>query len=126
MKNYFEEFYKRYEALKSDLEIKNINALKPETVKSILNIESKDALDPKNAQTLNNLVMAGLGMGTLYLRMGAVLMIAEKTKPGAEPDVSFLKVIADKLIHKLPADGEWKDIWKAYLTNANTPKWNIS
>ena len=35
MKNYFEEFYKRYEALKSDLEIKNINALKPETVKSL-------------------------------------------------------------------------------------------
>lgn len=124
MKNYFEEFYKRYETLKSVLEIKDINALKPEAVKSILNNESKNPSDQKNAQTLNNLVMAGLGMGTLYLRMGAVLMIAEKTKPDAEKDVSFLKLIAEKLIHKLPADGEWKDIWQAYLSKDNKSEWN--
>jgi hypothetical protein len=55
--------------------------------------------------------------------MGAVLMIAEKTKSEAEKDVSFLKIISEKLIHKLPADGEWKDIWKAYLTNDNKSEW---
>ncbi len=115
MKNYFEEFYNRYEELKSELKISDINSLNKEIVKAILE---------KNAQGLNNLVMAGLGMGTLYLRMGAVLMIAEKTKPDAEKDVSFLKVIAEKLIHKLPADGEWKDIWNAYLSNNNQGEWN--
>ncbi len=124
MKNYFEDFYKRYEALKSDLELKDIKTLNSKVIKSILINESKDASDSKNSQTLNNLVMAGLGMGTLYLRMGAVLMIAEKTKQRAESDVSFLKVIAEKLIHKLPADGEWKDIWKAYLTKDNKSEWN--
>ena len=115
MKNYFEEFYNRYEELKSELKISDINSLNKEIVKAIIE---------KNAQGLNNLVMAGLGMGTLYLRMGAVLMIAEKTKPDAEKDVSFLKVIAEKLIHKLPADGEWKDIWNAYLSNNNQGEWN--
>jgi hypothetical protein len=115
MKNYFEEFYNRYEELKSELKLTDINSLNKEIVKAIIE---------KNAQGLNNLVMAGLGMGTLYLRMGAVLMIAEKTKPDAEKDVSFLKVIAEKLIHKLPADGEWKDIWNAYLSNNNQGEWN--
>jgi hypothetical protein len=124
MKNYFEEFYQRYESLKSELGIKDIVALNLETLTSILKNESQARSDSKNAQTLNNLVMAGLGMGTLYLRMGAVLMIAEKTKQGVEPDVSFLKVIADKLIHKLPADGEWKDIWVAYLAKNASSEWN--
>jgi hypothetical protein len=124
MKNYFEEFYKRYEELKSDLELRDIKDLKPEAIKLILNNESKVSSDSKNAQTLNNLVMAGLGMGTLYLRMGAVLMIAEKTKPENEKDVAFLKIIAEKLIHKLPADGEWKDIWNAYISNNIQGEWS--
>lgn len=124
MKNYFEEFYKRYEDLKSKLGIKDKADLRPETLASILNNESQDKSDSKNAQTLNNLVMAGLGMGTLYLRMGAVLMIAEKTKQGTEPDVSFLKVIAEVLIHNKPTDGYWKDIWIAYLSKNNQSEWH--
>lgn len=124
MRNYFEEFYNRYKSLKSELGIEDVITLKPESLASLLKNDSKDQSDSKNAQTLNNLFMAGLGMGTLYLRMGAVLMIAEKTGEGAEPDVSFLKVIADKLIYKLPADGEWKDIWTAYLTKHNVSEWN--
>jgi DNA-binding ferritin-like protein (Dps family) len=124
MKNYFEEFYNRYESLKSELGIEDLTALKPDALTSILKNALQETSDSKSIQTLNNLVMAGLGMGTLYLRMGAVLMIAEKTKEGAEQDVSFLKLIADKLIHKLPADGEWKDIWKAYLGKNNDSEWN--
>ena len=53
MKNYFEEFYKRYEELKSDLELRDIKDLKPEAIKLILNNESKVSSDSKNAQTLN-------------------------------------------------------------------------
>jgi len=115
MKNYFEEFYKRYEDLKGDL------------VKSVGDLSSDENLKKaisSHHQLLNNIVMAGLGMGTLYLRMGAVLMIAEKTKEGLEPDVSFLKVIADKLIHKLPADGDWLEIWKKFLETEKQCKWN--
>ena len=116
MKNYFEEFYNRYEELKSDLK------------KIVGDLSSDENL--KNAtsahhQLLNNIIMAGLGMGTLYLRMGAVLMIAEKTNKSAdENDISFLKVMAEKLIHKLPADGDWLEIWKKFLETEKQCKWN--
>jgi hypothetical protein len=115
LRNYFIEYYTRYQDLKNSLGINERNAINAELVKQILE---------NNSQDLNNLIMAGLGMGTLYLRMGAVLMIAEKTnKPAVEKDISFLKMIAEKLIHKLPADGEWKDIWSAYLTKDNLTEW---
>jgi hypothetical protein len=115
MKNYFEEFYNRYEELKSDLE-KIVGDLSSDKnlIKAISGYH----------QLLNNIVMAGLGMGTLYLRMGAVLMIAEKTNKSAdENDISFLKVIAEKLIHKLPADGDWLEIWKKFLEKDKQCKW---
>jgi hypothetical protein len=115
MKNYFEEAYQHYIDLKTKLE--NLTG----TLSDEKNLEKAFSQYDKD---LNNLIMSGLGMGTLYLRMGAVLMIAEKTKPEAEKDVSFLKVIAEKLIHKLPADGEWKDIWNAYLSKNNKSEWN--
>ena len=111
MKNYFEESYQHYINLKTKLE------------KSTGDLSDKKNLEyaiSKYDKDLNNLIMAGLGMGTLYLRMGAVLMIAEKTKPEAEKDVSFLKLIAEKLIHKLPTDGDWLEIWKNYLKNQTT------
>jgi hypothetical protein len=115
MKNYFEEFYNRYEELKSDLE-KKVGDLSSD--KNLMKAISG------YHQLLNNIVMAGLGMGTLYLRMGAVLMIAEKTNKSAdENDISFLKVIAEKLIHKLPADGDWLEIWKKFLEKDKQCKW---
>ena len=121
MKNYFEEYYLRYEDLKSNLKSKynleiNGNISNDTNLKEVLT---------KDYQSINNLVMAGLGLGTLYIRMSAVLMISEKTsKPKSEQDVSFLKVIAEKLIHKLPADGDWLEIWKKYLDNEKDNKWN--
>lgn len=116
MKNYFEEFYKRYEKLKKDL-VEIVGDLSYEE-------NLKNAIVNQH-QLLNNLFMAGLGMGTLYLRMGAVLMIAEKTNKSAdESDVSFLKIFAEKIIYKLPADGDWLEIWKNFLEKDKQCKWN--
>lgn len=116
MKNYFEEFYNRYEDLKGDL---------AKSVGDLSNDENLKNAISSHHQLLNNLFMAGLGMGTLYLRMGAVLMIAEKTnKSSDESDLSFLKVMAEKLIHKLPADGDWLEIWKKFLEKEKLCKWN--
>lgn len=116
MKNYFEEFYKRYEDLKGDLAI---------SVGDLSNDENLKKAISDHHQLLNNIIMAGLGMGTLYLRMGAVLMIAEKTNKSVdENDISFLKVMAEMLIHKLPADGDWLEIWKKFLETEKQCKWN--
>ena len=116
MKNYFEEFYNRYEELKSDLK---------KIVGDLSSDENLKKAISGHHQLLNNIIMAGLGMGTLYLRMGAVLMIAEKTNKSAdENDISFLKVMAEKLIHKLPADGDWLEIWKKFLETEKQCKWN--
>ena len=116
MKNYFEEFYNRYEELKSDLK---------KIVGDLSSDENLKKAISGHHQLLNNIIMAGLGMGTLYLRMGAVLMIAEKTNKSVdENDISFLKVMAEKLIHKLPADGDWLEIWKKFLETEKQCKWN--
>lgn len=115
MINYFEEFFQRFDELKKALEKK---------VGDLTVTDNLKAAVAESHQDLNNLIMAGLGMGTLYLRMGAVLMIADKTKSVEdEADVSFLKVVAEKLIHKLPNDGEWKDIWNMYLSQNRSDKW---
>ena len=116
MKNYFEEFHNRYKDLKGDL---------AKIVGDLSNDENLKNAISSHHQLLNNLFMAGLGMGTLYLRMGAVLMIAEKTNKSVdENDISFLKVMAEKLIHKLPADGDWLEIWKKFLEIEKQCKWN--
>jgi hypothetical protein len=116
MKNYFEEFHNRYKDLKGDL---------AKIVGDLSNDENLKNAISSHHQLLNNLFMAGLGMGTLYLRMGAVLMIAEKTNKSAdESDISFLKVMAEKLIHKLPTDGDWLEIWKKFLETEKKCKWN--
>ena len=116
MKNYFEEFHNRYKDLKGDL---------AKIVGDLSNDENLKNAISSHHQLLNNLFMAGLGMGTLYLRMGAVLMIAEKTNKSAdESDISFLKVMAEKLIHKLPTDGDWLEIWKNFLETEKKCKWN--
>ena len=125
MKNYFEEYYKRYEELKSKLKSNLKSKYNLEINGNISNDTNLKEVLTKDYQSINNLVMAGLGLGTLYLRMSAVLMISIKTsKPQTEQDVSFLKVIAEKLIHKLPADGDWLEIWKKYLENEEDNQWS--
>jgi len=116
MKNYFEEFYKRYTELKEVLEKGTGDLLADEHLeKAIIS----------HHQNLNNLIMAGLGMGTLYLRMGAIIMIAEEiAKPDNEKNISFLKVIADNLVPQPPNDGEWTNIWVKYLELNTNSIWN--
>jgi hypothetical protein len=107
MKNYFEEFYKHYIELKEALEKKSGDLLEEEYLDKAISFHYQD---------LNNLIMAGLGMATLYLRMGAIIMIAEElAKPDDEKNISFLKVVADNLVPKPPNDGEWTNIWVRYL-----------
>ena len=61
---------------------------------------------------LNNLFMAGLGMGTLYLRMGAVIQMSEKLHDGdANNDALFMKQVVDNLRETLPSDTNWKNLW---------------
>ena len=119
MKNYFEEFYNRYDEFKKKLkeEVGNLSD-------DDLNLKLAFAIDSHN-QLLTNLIMSGLGMGTLYLRMGAIIMIAEElAKPDNEKNISFLKVIADNLVSKPPNDGEWTNIWIKYLELKPGAVWN--
>ena len=119
MKNYFKESYNRYEKLKKKLK-KEVGAMSDDD----LNLKLGLAIDYHN-QLLTNLIMSGLGMGTLYLRMGAIIMIAEElAKPDNEKNISFLKVIADNLVSKLPNDGEWTNIWVKYLELNPHKVWN--
>ena len=114
MMNYFEAYYKRYTDFRSTLKIQG--ELTDDSQLSNIRVEDFKAL--------NNLIMSGLGMGTLYLRMGAVLMISEITNNSEqEEDIAFLKIVAEKLFHKKPADGEWKDIWDAYLKRQASGPW---
>jgi hypothetical protein len=116
MKNYFEEFYKHYTELKEALEGKTRDLLEEKHLEKAISSHHQD---------LNNLIMAGLGMGTLYLRMGAIIMIAEElAKPDNEKNISFLKVIADNLVPKPPNDGEWTNIWVKYLELNTNSIWN--
>lgn len=139
MKNYFEEFYNRYEDLKGGLEEVVGDLSSDENLKKALNIHNEELKsdtekiegelssdeNQKNKQLLNNLIMAGLGMGTLYLRMGAIIMIAEElAKPDNEKNISFLKVIADNLVPKPPNDGEWTNIWVKHLELNTNSIWN--
>jgi hypothetical protein len=67
----------------------------------------------KSPDTLNNLFMAGLGMGTLFLRMGAVIqMCNELNGPGRSKDVEFMKFVMENLREVKPTDTNWKNIWE--------------
>lgn len=61
---------------------------------------------------LNNYFMAGLGMGTLMLRMGAVIQTCRKFEElDDQGDALFLKQIVDNLRETLPSDTNWKNLW---------------
>lgn len=65
---------------------------------------------------LNNLIMAGLGMGTLFLRMGAVIQMSKKLHDGdTSNDALFIKQVLDNLRETLPSDTNWKNLWYASM-----------
>jgi len=70
-----------------------------------------------DASSLNNLIMAGMGMGTLFLRMGAVIQMCEMLHDGdSGNDVLFMKQVVDNLRETLPSDTNWKNLWYASMT----------
>jgi hypothetical protein len=70
-----------------------------------------------DASSLNNLIMAGMGMGTLFLRMGAVIQMCEKLHDGdSGNDALFMKQMMDNLQETLPSDTNWKNLWYASMT----------
>ncbi|MGR6087730.1 MAG: hypothetical protein ACU4F9_06125 [Arcticibacter sp.] len=65
---------------------------------------------------LNNLFMAGLGMGTLFLRYGAVIQLCDKLHDGdTNNDALFMKQVMDNLRETLPSDTNWKNLWYASM-----------
>ena len=79
----------------------------------------------KDSSQLNNLFMAGFGMGTLFLRMGAVIQVSGKLNDG-EPnnDSIFLKQVLDNLRETLPSDTNWKNLW--YAAMEADSKWDLA
>ena len=73
-----------------------------------------------DASSLNNLIMAGMGMGTLFLRMGAVIQMCEKLHDGdSGNDALFMKQVVDNLRETLPSDTNWKNLWYASMTSGS-------
>ena len=95
----FKQYYSRYLTLKEKVAQANFH-----------NLIRNDKV------TLNNLFMAGLGMGTLFLRMGAVIQMSEKLHDGdTSNDALFMKQVVDNLRETLPSDTNWKNLWYASI-----------
>ena len=61
---------------------------------------------------LNNYFMAGLGLGTLMLRTGAVIQLCRKFESlDDQGDALFMKQVIDNLRETLPSDTNWKNLW---------------
>ncbi len=71
-------------------------------------------LDDRNrTRDLWNMAFAGLGAGTLLLRLGAIVQTAWYLQEVMEenPDPYFNKVLVERLRDKPVADGDWREIW---------------
>ena len=67
----------------------------------------------EDATELNNHYMAALGMGTLVLRLGAVLQLSRKLQQGDDAmDALFIRQVLDNLSEVLPSDSQWRRIWE--------------
>ena len=67
----------------------------------------------KDVSGLNNYYMAALGMGTLVLRLGAVIQLCRKLRRGdAGMDALFVRQVLDNLREVLPSDSNWRRIWE--------------
>ncbi len=101
--NPFEQYHSRYLKLKNDYSLKLADSNLLEFIE-------------KEPSQLNNLIMAGMGMSTLFLRMGAVIQMSKKLHDGdSSNDASFLKQVMDNLRETLPSDTSWKKLWYASM-----------
>ena len=83
--------------------------------------ELRDLIVNKPAE-LNNFFMAGLGLRTLILRLGAVIQLSAKLNDGIqENDALFMKQVLDNLRETLPSDTNWKNLWAAAVVTGS--KW---
>ena len=102
-------YHKRYLELKSNLSISS-------------NSEIVLDLIQQKPTELNNFFMAGLGLSTLLLRLGAVIQLSAKLNDGnQENDALFMKQVLDNLRETLPSDTNWKNLWIAAV--AKESKW---
>lgn len=101
--NPFQQYHQRYVEIKSAL----FNDLTEDSFPDLI---------LKQPARLNNLFMAGLGMGTLFLRMGAVIQMSQKLHDGdTNNDALFMKQVMDNLRETLPSDTNWKNLWYASM-----------
>jgi len=107
--NPFIKYHDRYQEILGSLS----GSLENDTLVSL--IENEPA-------KLNNLFMAGLGMSTLFLRMGAVIQMSKKLHDGdSNDDALFMKQVMDNLRETLPSDTNWKNLWYASMQEGS--KW---
>lgn len=99
----FEQYYQRYQAIRNECKVQ----IEEENFFSFIDNDSAK---------LNNLFMAGLGMGTLFLRMGAVIQMSTKLHDGdTSNDALYMKQVLDNLRETLPSDTNWKNLWYASM-----------
>ncbi len=105
--NPFQQYHSRFLAIREELTKKSGNT-------------DLSSLAGANSAELNNLFMAGLGMSTLFLRMGAVIQMSEKLHDGnSENDALFMKQVIDNLRETLPSDTNWKNLWYASMQSGS-------
>ena len=107
--NPFIKYYDRYQKIEKEISAK-------------LSADEFATLIETDTAQFNNLFMAGLGMSTLFLRMGAVIQMSQKFHDGdANNDSLFMKQVMDNLRETLPSDSNWKNLW--YAAMKTDSKW---
>ena len=105
--NPFEQYHSRYIKLKNDYSLKLADSNLLEFIE-------------KEPAQLNNLIMAGMGMSTLFIRMGAVIQMSKKLHDGdSSNDVLFLKQVMDNLRETKPSDTNWRELWEASMQSGS-------
>ena len=105
--NPFEQYHSRYIKLKNDYSLKLADSNLLEFIE-------------KEPAQLNNLIMAGMGMSTLFIRMGAVIQMSKKLHDGdSSNDALFLKQVMDNLRETKPSDTNWRELWEASMQSGS-------
>jgi hypothetical protein len=108
----FEQYYSRYKEIRDEYQEQ-------------LNENNFLSFIENDAAKLNNLIMAGLGMGTLFLRIGAVIQMSAKLHDGdTSNDALYMKQVIDNLRETLPSDTNWKNLWYASINPGS--KWEAA